>query len=155
MTVTSPRLARVTPENVSAACRLAVRRDQEHLVAPVAHSLAEAYASPDTAWPRLVYDGDQLVAFVMGGFDPENEISLFRCGVWRLNVGAEFQGRGYGRFAVDELLAEARRRGQRRVTVMWETGPGSPEPFYLRMGFRPTGEVFAGEVVGELFLDDA
>lgn len=39
-------------------------------MAPVAVSLAEAYAQPRVAWPRLVYDGEQLVGFVMGAFDP-------------------------------------------------------------------------------------
>src|ERR1700754_1221945 len=72
------KLAPVTPENVGAACRLAVRPDQEKFVAPVAVSLAEAYAQPDTAWPRLVYDGEELVGFVMGGFDPDNDVWFFR-----------------------------------------------------------------------------
>jgi hypothetical protein len=55
------RLTTVSPDNVGDACRLAVRPEQESLVAPVAVSLAEAYAQPEIAWPRLVYDGDELV----------------------------------------------------------------------------------------------
>ena len=101
----SLRLETVTPDNVGAACRLAVRPDQEGLVAPVAWSLAEAYANHETAWPRLVYDGDELVGFVMGAFDPGSEIAAFRCGIWRLNIAAGQQGRGYGRFAVHSVLA--------------------------------------------------
>ena len=31
-------------------------------------------------------------------------------------------------------------------------GPGSPEGFYLGLGFEPTGEVDDGEVVGRLEL---
>jgi len=31
-------------------------------------------------------------------------------------------------------------------------GYGGPEGFYLRLGFRPTGEEMHGEVVGELIL---
>jgi diamine N-acetyltransferase len=68
------RLAAVTPANVVDACRLELRPGQERFVAPVAWSLAEAYAQPEVAWPRLVYDDDRLVAFVMGGFDPGNEL---------------------------------------------------------------------------------
>jgi diamine N-acetyltransferase len=59
------RLERVTEENVRAACQLKVRPDQESLVAPVAFSLVDAYTIPDIAWPRLIYDGDQLVGFIM------------------------------------------------------------------------------------------
>lgn len=146
------RLERVTPDNVVGACRLAVRPDQESFVAPVAISLAEAYAQPDIAWPRLVYDGDELVGFVMAAFDPDCPVPFFRCGIWRLNIAAAHQGRGYGRYAVQEVLAEARRRGQHRATVLWVPGPAGPERFYLRLGFRPTGEEFHGQVVGELFL---
>lgn len=147
-----PRTAKINPENVMAACRLEVRPEQADYVAPVAFSLAEAYANYQIAWPRLIYDGDQLVAFAMGGFDPDSPIDFLRCGIWRLNVAAEHQGKGYGRFAVQAVLEEARRRGQPRATVLWKPGEHSPEAFYLRLGFRKTGQEFHGQLVGELFL---
>jgi len=146
------RLETITRDNVAAACRIAVRPDQESFVAPVAVSLAEAYVQPEIAWPRLVYDGDEAVGFVMGAFDPDCPIEFFRCGIWRLNIAADHQGKGCGRFAVDGVLAEARRRGQDRATVLWVPGPAGPEKFYLRLGFRPTGELFDGQVVGALSL---
>ena len=148
------RLALVTPDNVDAACRLAIRPEQDGVVAPVAVSLAEAYASPDVAWPRLVTDGDggPVVGFVMGAFEPGNEVPAFRCGIWRLNVAADAQGQGVGRFAVDAVAAEARRRGEDRITVLWVRHEHGPEEFYLRLGFRPTGEELFGQVVGELVL---
>jgi diamine N-acetyltransferase len=59
---------------------------------------------------------------------------------------------GYGRFAVASVAYEARRRGQARITVLWVRGQGGPEEFYLRLGFRPTGEELGGETVGELYL---
>jgi diamine N-acetyltransferase len=147
------RLTKISPENVGDACRLAIRPEQESFVAPVAVSLAEAYAQPEVAWPRLVYDGDELVGFVMGAFDPDCPITFFRCGIWRLNIAAGQQGKGYGRFAVQGVLDEVRRRGQARATVLWVPGPGGPQEFYLRLGFRPTGEEFHGQVVGEMFLE--
>jgi diamine N-acetyltransferase len=148
----SLRVEDITPDNVIAACRIAVRPEQEPYVMPVAMSLAEAYANPDSAWPKVIADGDQMVAFVMGGFDPDAPIDAFRCGIWRLNVDADHQGRGYGRFAVQAVLDEARRRGEQRVTVLWKPGVHGPEDFYLRLGFRPTGQVLGGQVAGELFL---
>ena len=69
----------------------------------MAESLAEAYVHRETAWPRLIFDDGRVVGFVMGNFDPENEISAFRAGIWRLNVQDLEQGRGYGRFVVGEL----------------------------------------------------
>jgi diamine N-acetyltransferase len=148
----APRLEAITPANVDMACQIKVAPEQEEFVAPVAVSLAEAYASYQTAWPRLVYVRDEPVAFVMGGFNPEAEIEFFRCGIWRLNVSAQHQGAGHGRFAVEAVLSEARRRGSKRATVLWRAGAGGPEGFYRRMGFEPTGQVFAGQVVGAIAL---
>ncbi|MFJ6669491.1 GNAT family N-acetyltransferase [Actinosynnema sp. NPDC091369] len=146
------RLTKVTPDNVRDACALEVEPGQEDFVAPVAASLAEAHARPDIAWPRLVLDGDHLVGFIMGAFDPANPVDYFRCGIWRLAVAAGRQGRGYGRFAVEAFCAEAAGRGWDRVTVLWVPGVGGPEGFYLRCGFTPTGQAFRGQVVAERFL---
>jgi diamine N-acetyltransferase len=140
------RLAELTGDNIDAAIGLELRPGQERFVAPVVRSIAEAYVHP-TAWPRVIVDGDQVVGFVMANFDPDNEQQEFRCGIWRLNVAGAAQGRGVGRFAVDGVAEEARRRGQTRLTVLWEKGPDGPEGFYLRLGFVPVGELF-GEVVG-------
>lgn len=147
------RLVEIDRDNVGAAVKVEVAPDQQKFVAPVVNSLAEAFAhgSPP-AWPRLIMDGDEAVGFVMAAFDPESEIDFFRAGVWRLNIAAGQQGKGYGRFAVEQVAEEARRRGFDRITVLWETGDGGPEQFYLKLGFVPTGQVFHGEVVAELAL---
>ena len=138
----------MTSENVRAACKLKIRPDQEDLVAPVAWSLAEAYTVPDVAWPRLIYDGDQLVGFIMAAFAPEDE-PLFQSYLWRLNIGADHQGKGYGRFAVEALCQEAVRRGHHRLTVCYHPYQHGPEGFYRRLGFLPTGEYNEDEVVAE------
>ena len=152
-------LAKITPDNVLPACRLKMRPEQEGLVSPVAQSLAEAYAQPEIAWPRLIVDGEQPVGFVMGffmvRFDPDNPEDQLRSGIWRLNIAADQQGRGYGRFAVQSVCEEIRRRGQTRATVTWVPGEHGPERFYLRLGFRLTGEQNGDEVVGERDLTEA
>jgi diamine N-acetyltransferase len=146
------RLAELTPHNVAAACRIDVKPEQRKFVAPVAESIAEAYVHYGTAWPRLILDDDRVVGFVMGNFDPDSEIEAFRAGIWRLNIAADQQSRGYGRFAAEAIAAEVRRRSHQRIAVPWVQGDGGPEGFYLRLGFTPTGEVLGGEIVGELML---
>ncbi|MGA4959830.1 GNAT family N-acetyltransferase [Streptomyces lavendulocolor] len=152
----SLRLEKITPDNVEAAIALRVRPDQDHLVAPVVTSLAEAYAQPDVAWPRLIFDGDRLVGFLMAFFDidfaGDGTGTDIRSGLWRLNIAAGEQGRGYGRFAVQAVAAEIRRRGGTRLVVSWHPGPDGPEAFYLGLGFRPTGETSGDQRVGELAL---
>jgi diamine N-acetyltransferase len=149
---TGLRLEQVTQENVRAACKLKMRPDQEDLVAPVAWSLADAYTMPGTAWPRLIYDGGQLVGFIMAAFAPEHQDPLFHSYLWRLNIGAGCQGQGYGRFAVEALCQEAMRRGQHRLTVCYHPYQHGPEGFYRRLGFHPTGQYNEGEVVAERIL---
>jgi diamine N-acetyltransferase len=63
------RLEKITPTNYEAALALSVRPDQEDLVDPVVKSLAEAYVFRDYAWPRLIYDRDRLVGFLMAFLD--------------------------------------------------------------------------------------
>lgn len=149
--MSSLRIAPVTADNLAAVTKIPLVPGQERFVAPVVESIAEAYVTP-TAWPRVILDGDEVVGFIMGNFDPDNELPAFRAGVWRLNVAATAQGRGVGRFAVEALADEARSRGLSHITVLWEKGEGGPEEFYLRLGFVPTGEILFGETVGALEL---
>ncbi|GIF16694.1 GNAT family N-acetyltransferase [Actinoplanes teichomyceticus] len=146
------RLEKITPGNYEAALALSVRPDQEDLVDPVVKSLAVAYVFADYAWPRLIYDDDRLVGFVMAFLDipwnPDRDPDDRRSGVWRLNIAADAQGRGYGRFAVRAVCDEIRARGGTRAYVTWEPREGGPEGFYLTLGFRPTGERSGGQVVG-------
>jgi diamine N-acetyltransferase len=145
----APRLEKVTRTNVLDACRLRIKPEQKGFVAPVSWSLAQAYVvPPEKVWPRLVYDGDQLVGFVMAAFDPDNERDLWHSFLWRLSIGADHQGHGYGRFALEELYAEAVRRGHQRLMTSWEQGEHGPENFYLRLGFELTGDKLDNEVVG-------
>ncbi|WP_405784258.1 GNAT family N-acetyltransferase [Streptomyces sp. NBC_00859] len=155
-TTNTLRLERITAGNLDAAISLKVRADQEHLVAPVVKSLAEAYVHPGTAWPRLILDGDRPVGFLMAFLDTEftgaGAGPDIRSGLWRLNIAAGEQGRGYGRFAVQSVAAEIRRRGGTRLTATWHPGAAGPEGFYLGLGFRLTGEISGGQTVGELDL---
>ncbi|WP_144126979.1 GNAT family N-acetyltransferase [Catellatospora sichuanensis] len=148
------RLEKITPKNYETALALSVRPDQEDLVAPVVKSLAEAYVFADRAWPRLIFDGDRLVGFVMAfldipwGSNPDD----LRSGLWRLNIAADAQGNGYGRFAVEAVSEEIRVRGGTRAYVTWAPRAGGPEEFYLKLGFQATGEQSGSQTVGVLDL---
>jgi diamine N-acetyltransferase len=150
------RLEEITAGNLDDAIGVTVRADQEHLVAPVVKSIAEAYVHPTIAWPRLIRDGDRPVGFLMGFFDADFAAGDgppdLRSGLWRLNVAGGEQGRGVGRFAVDSVAEAVRRRGCRVLTTTWHPGDDGPEGFYLALGFRKTGELSGDQAVGELRL---
>ncbi|MGA5139257.1 GNAT family N-acetyltransferase [Streptomyces azureus] len=151
---TGPRLEEITAGNLDTALGIRVRPDQEHAVSPVVKSLAEAYVHPGVAWPRLIVDGDRPVGFLMAffGIDWYEDGSVLRSGLWRLNIAACEQGRGYGRFAVESVAAELRRRGTKQLYVTWHPGPDGPEGFYLGLGFRANGETSEDQTVGVLDL---
>lgn len=146
--MTRLRLVELDADNLPAVVAIPPAVGDKAYVAPVVFSIAEAYVTP-TAWPRVIVDGDDVVGFVMANWDPDNEIAEFRGGIWRLNVADEAKGRGVGRFAVEQVREEARRRGYDQITVLWDPAPDGPEQFYLRVGFQKTGELF-GETVGVL-----
>ena len=146
--MTRLRLVELDADNLPAVVAIPPAVGDKAYVAPVVFSIAEAYVTP-TAWPRVIVDGDDVVGFVMANWDPDNEIAEFRGGIWRLNVADEAKGRGVGRFAVEQVREEARRRGYDQITVLWDPAPDGPEQFYLRVGFQKTGELFR-ETVGVL-----
>ncbi|MET8902964.1 GNAT family N-acetyltransferase [Streptomyces sp. NPDC004538] len=149
------RLETITSANFEAATGIRVRPEQEFAVDPVVKSLAEAYVHHGVAWPRLIVDGDRPVGFLMAFLDIDwyGDDSVLRSGLWRLNIAAGEQGRGYGRFAVQSVVEEVRRRGGKQCWVTWHPGPYGPEGFYLGLGFRPNGVTSEGETVGVLELD--
>ncbi|QUC62765.1 GNAT family N-acetyltransferase [Streptomyces sp. A2-16] len=152
----APRLEEITPGNFETATGIRVHPEQEFAVSPVMQSLAEAYIHPPgVAWPRLIVDGDRTVGFLMAFLDIDWRAdggSVRRSGLWRLNIAADAQGRGYGRFAVESVAAELRRRETKELYVTWHEGEDGPAEFYLRLGFRRTGELSGSETVGVLDL---
>jgi diamine N-acetyltransferase len=146
------RVVELSASNIAAANALTLKPGQEQFVAPVSYAAAAAVNNPATTWQRVIVDGDEVVAFIMGSFDSEADSEEFKSILWRINVDANDQGRGVGKFAVAALADEARARAQKRLYVIWEPGELGPEAFVLRMGFVPVGETQYGEVVGALDL---
>ncbi|MGI5450750.1 GNAT family N-acetyltransferase [Streptomyces sp. CA-243310] len=159
MSSSTPRLVPVTPENFDAVCAIRLHPHQEHLVSPVLKSLAEAYVYGTNAWPRAIVDrgddgAEEVVGFVMAFLDISwaDDANDRRSGIWRLNISAARQGRGYGRFAVQAVAEEIRRLGGTHAYVTWNPGEHTPEPFYLGLGFTTTGELSGTQRVGVLTL---
>ena len=147
----------------AAALALRVGRGQELFVASVEESLREAVEYPEACaryW--TINDGHEVVGFLMlsDGIaedvlaaDPTLVGPYF---LWRLLIDASKQHRGYGTAALDALVEYVRDRpGADALLTSAGQGEGSPQPFYERYGFVPTGEVHEGEVVLRLDLSKA
>ncbi|HCJ49903.1 GNAT family N-acetyltransferase [Microbacterium marinum] len=150
--MTELRLVELSANTIVAVNTMSLKPGQEQFLAPTSYAVAGAVVNPATAWQRVVLDGDEVVGFVSANFDEDAAQEHFRSVLWRINVDADDQGRGVGRFAVARLLDEARDRGFDHVNVIYEAGDGGPEAFFRRVGFTPVDETEYGEVVAELRL---
>jgi len=146
------RLVELSASTIVAVNTLSLKPGQEQFLAPVSYGVAATVVNPQTTWQRVVVDGDEVVGFVSANFDPEAPEPHFRSVLWRINVDADDQGRGVGRYAVQQLLEEARTRGMDHVDVIYEAGEGGPEAFFTRVGFTPVSETEYGEVIAEVRL---
>ena len=146
------RIEELTAETISAANSLTLKPGQEAFLEPETYTNAEQQLDPAGSWPRVVRDGDAVVGYVMGAFDDDAPEEYLRAAIWRINVAAEAQGRGVGRFAIEAFADEARRRGFARATVVWASGEGGPGSFFESVGFRVVGETPFGENLGALDL---
>lgn len=146
------RLEELTASTISAANSLTLKPGQEAFIQPETYSHVESELDPAGSWPRVVMDGDDVVGYIMGAFDDDAHEDFLRAALWRINVAAEAQGKGVGRFAVGAFADEARRRGFDHVTVVWASGEAGPEEFFKAVGFEVTGETPYGENLGSLRL---
>jgi len=150
--MTELRLVELSAATIVAVNAMSLKPGQEQFLAPTSYAVAAAVINPATAWQRVVLDDNEVVGFVSANFDPEAPQEHFRSVLWRINVDADDQGRGVGRFAVERLLDEARSRGMDHIDVIYEAGEGGPEAFFRRVGFTPVDETEYGEVIAELRL---
>jgi diamine N-acetyltransferase len=147
-------LREVTAKTVRDICRLSdtLSPAQQRMVAPNAVSIAEAHFS-DYAWFRAIYAGETPVGFVMlyiGPDDDEPEKTVYF--LWRLMIAGPFQRFGFGKRALQIVIADIKVQGAQVLVTSCVQGEGSPEGFYRKLGFLPTGEMAGSEMVLKLAL---
>lgn len=144
------RMVELSAATIVAVNNLSLKPGQEQFLAPVSYGIAATVINPQTSWQRVILDRNEVVGFVSANFDDEAPEEHFRSVLWRINVDADDQGRGVGRFAVEALIDEARQRGVDHVNVIYEAGEGGPENFFHRVGFTPVGETAYGEIIAQI-----
>ncbi|MEO5535616.1 MAG: GNAT family N-acetyltransferase [Pseudolysinimonas sp.] len=146
------RIEELTAETISAANKLTLKPGQQVFVEPATYTSAEQHLDPSGSWPRVIRNGDHVVGYVMGAFDPDASEEWLRAALWRITVAASAQGLGVGRFAIEAFADEARKRGFEQVTVVWAPGEDGPDAFFRAVGFEEVGETPFGETLGALKL---
>lgn len=148
-------LVELDHRNAGQFARLATHKSEERFVAPVSASYADALF-PDVdnggalvPWLRGITADGEPAGFVMTAeVSPTNPDPY----LWRLLIDRRHQRRGIAKRALDQLVDRLRQEGHSTLYTSWVDGPGSPRPFYERLGFVPTGEMVEGEVEARLEL---
>lgn len=139
-------LREITAESFRDIATLSVADSQKQFVAPNVYSIAQAYFSKN-AWFRAIYADETPVGFLMLHDAPE-EPNYF---LWRFMIDQRYQKYGFGKKAIQLLIEHVKTRpNATALGVSYVPGEGSPEWFYRKLGFEPTGEVDEGEIVAKL-----
>jgi diamine N-acetyltransferase len=131
-------LIEITEENHRAIRALSVRPDQEHLVANVDASLADAYIWTEAIFRGAVRDGIPVGYVLVFPLDRDGHRVV---NIARLMVDARFQGQGLGREilsrTLDWISAFSPRPDLIRISTLPENEPALG--LYLSLGFEPRG----------------
>lgn len=129
----------INEDNFLDAFQLKLADGQEKYVSNPIRSLAQAYVYRKQCQPFGIYDGDEMVGYVMVICDydiPEYDI-------WHMMIDASRQGRGYGSEALRLVLEYIKTKpfgDSNRVTLTCNKDNQVALELYHKAGFVETGE---------------
>lgn len=138
-------LKEVGRDNWEECVNLRLRTSQGGLIAPNLYSIAESKVEA-TFLPLAIYSEDKMVGFIMWGIDPDDG----EYWIYRLMIDEKYQGKGFGKAAVLEVLKQLRERGAGRVYVGYKPQNVVAASLFASLGFERTGQMLQGEFVAKL-----
>ena len=149
-----PEIRPVVKTNWRALVKLEVNEEQKNFVASNLYSIAESQFGFDFEghWDYHtfgIYDGDTPVGFLMYGLNLAHPTQ--QAFVTRLMVDKNFQGKGYGKFAMQKMLEifRAEERVQ-EVGISYEPHNEVARKLYASFGFVEPGQMIDDEVLAVL-----
>lgn len=138
-------LVEITRHNVREVLELDRAFSQRRFVSSVAQSYGDALVThehdgePLVPWYRAIRADGRLAGFMMVA---EPLASVPHPYLWRFLVDWRYQRRGVGARAIRLLAEERAAQGESHLLLSCVADvPGTPEPFYRRLGFRRTGRI--------------
>ncbi len=160
-------LEKVSGKNVWEILKLRVREDQREFVASNETSIIEAYIAQNEhghAFPFGIYDDETPVGFCMVGYGTDDSwtdapaVAANSYNLWRLMIDERYQGKGYGKAAMQQILAFIRTMPVQESDLCWlsyEPENLAARSLYQSFGFRETGERDGEEVIAILNLNES
>lgn len=157
------QLRKIDANNVWKILALEVAENQKSFVATNTQSIVEAYCAitnGGTALPFGIYDEDTPVGFAMIGYgcdDWEDAPAIARenYSIWRLMIDKGFQGKGYGKAAMEALLDYIRTFPCGKADscyLSYKPENAVARELYHSFGFQEKGEMDAEEIIAVLKL---
>ena len=106
--------------------------------------------------PYAIYNEDIMVGFIMLSYNEAKEdCDENNYYIWRLMIGEEYQGKGYGKESMIralELIKTFPHGKASSVFLSYEPENIVAKTLYASLGFMETGDIEAGELVAKLAL---
>ena len=145
--MTTVYLKEINQDNWKQAIRIGVAPEQRRFVASNLYSIAESKFNPAFV-PLAIYDeAETMVGFLMYGIG-DGELWIIR-----LMVAQQYQRRGYGRAAMEEIIRRLEAKPDcREIFTSHKPDNDVAARLYKGLGFEDTGRIEDGELVVRLSL---
>jgi diamine N-acetyltransferase len=153
------RFEEITGDNYHECIALEVSPDQANCFyfkssKPNIMSLAEAYVFKNGSLVLAIYNDDTMVGalFYTPNTNPADpEESEGKAWLTRLMIDKRYQGKGYGRKAMEMLIERVRKEGVTKLGLSYEPYNKVAEKLYLSLGFKNSGMTIGeGQIVAWL-----
>jgi diamine N-acetyltransferase len=143
------QLEKISYENLDAVIDIydtLVEQDKHH-VAPNIYSLAEAYVSYETAWPRAIVLNKEVIGFIMLSLDydqsDKDDHPVYY--LWRFMIATKHQNKGYGKQVLDMIVDKCKQDNIHYLYLSCTLNDPMPYSMYIKYGFIDTKREVDGE----------
>jgi diamine N-acetyltransferase len=130
--------------------KLSLLPEQEKFVAPNSDTIAESKFELHHR-VRAVYNQSEVVGLISYCHE-EDPVDLEEFWIFRFMIDKRSQGKGYGRQALELVIAEIVSLGGKTVKTMHKPNNIGASSLYRSLGFNATGYLDDGDVLLELSL---
>ncbi|SMF79531.1 diamine N-acetyltransferase [Paenibacillus uliginis N3/975] len=135
-------LRKIDRSNWEECIHLRVREEQERFMASNLYSIAEVQFLPGFMTRAIILD-DKVIGFLMYGIDPDDQ----NYWIYRFMIDDQFQGKGYGRAAMNLLIQQIEAADNRTEVIMigYNSDNEGARRLYKSVGFEEIGLAPWGE----------
>ncbi|MDQ0233220.1 GNAT family N-acetyltransferase [Metabacillus malikii] len=109
----------------------------EENVASNVFSIAQSKVEPEWVTKAIYNNENEMIGFAMYGLSPILHVYF----ITRLMIDYKYQGKGYGRLAMLEIIKEMRKLSCEEIYTSFVPTNDRAKNLYMSLGFKDTGRV--------------